>query len=1071
MPLEEELNLDVSAALDAIDNLENSLAAAVSSFSDGLVLAINDAAVAPLEVNTDTAAVTADLDSAVGAADSNLEIQVDAPPITSEIEGAIHDVDAVVSPEVDTSAVDDLATSLGDVQDQAAGGAEEMGLFGDATEKAGTATELATQGSDGLIASLGALSGSSIKSVAILATLAVATHEFFHAGSEAETQTKRFNTVLGEQAEAFERVKINGVADGLKEIGVIGGTTEARMKDVTATIFQLGSSSGRSGSELFALSSKFFALAERTAVLRPDLGSVGDIAESMTTKLAKAKGQVSLLGTSFTSAQITAEALRESGKKTSDELTTFDKSAAAATLATRQLGGSLKTDVNGALDTAANKSRSFKVELDNIRDDASKQILQPFVDILHEAQPILIKVTTAVIDLGGAILPVVAGGLHFADMILSNRVALVILAGLIGSQVVPALAAMTVNLGKAIVSGFLDFVTSMIGPLLGMDGAVTGLAASELELAAAEGTAAAGGFTLSAALGPIGLIAGLVGGAIAIFGHHAHQAAKDTADFTDALKQNGRAQEEAFNKTIADTLAKNGFTKALHDLGLSTKEQTLLTQQAKDAILGSSDAYDKHVKKLYDTTDGLGQVTTATGYAIVLSDKQAHAFDTLNKVVGDNADKLKDQKTKLDDTAAAMDALGAKTEVPTTALEDYTTKIYANKDAFDKDTSALQRFYDTLNLNINKQLDLSEAQIQTAEGLASLEAALKESKNQLDSNADANTKAGKAQLDSAKALDTQIRNVEAEALAQANANGIKKDTPAAVQVEIDALAKLATHLKGPAKLAIQAHINELQHEHDIIASAESYDQAVANKKKWNADLLKVDGQRIQANIAFWENIEATDTDKQHKEVAKAQIYADNLALKIQAGVKDIPGTLRNAFHIAPDDPRPIAEQFLNGLTNALLGSAAKKNLDSAIHGVADSFKGLGHLLGIHSPSTVAMEMGEFFVQGLAQGLSDTRIVDRAVLDLSKSTQAFRLPAPSLALSGTPAQRLSPGLNAQPGSIASSSGPTNGTTIKIDINAPGATPATVEALRAVARDELGTALSAIVRKTSAGAGSR
>lgn len=92
--------------------------------------------------------------------------------------------------------------------------------------------------------------------------------------------------------------------------------------------------------------------------------------------------------------------------------------------------------------------------------------------------------------------------------------------------------------------------------------------------------------------------------------------------------------------------------------------------------------------------------------------------------------------------------------------------------------------------------------------------------------------------------------------------------------------------------------------------------------------------------------------------SNATSAASQFGSKLRSGLAAIPGTLGN-----------IGANIVQGLVNGVMGAAGR--LVDAVKGVVgDAIEGAKNLLGIHSPSRVFREIGQYVMQGAALGVDD-----------------------------------------------------------------------------------------------------
>lgn len=460
MALEEQLALDISDALRQVDTLESALTSAAQSFQVALAEAIDvlsavtvTADAAPVtqaldeavesadltaEVVGDASDVTTAVDDAIAAADNEVVVQPITDSITDEITAAIDAADAVVTIEADTTQAEADISNLGaevgglrqnliDSDGDLQGFAGNAALLGQAIRGAAGDTASASAG----IAGLGSGAGTA---VGIIGALGFAVKTFTDQAIDADAAARRFERVFGELGSAVDTIDIPGLSTDLSTLAVTLGADDDTLRDVAASFAEVGIASGQTQAQVAESSQQLLLLAARAAVLNPQLGTADQIATRLGGALARGGRFASQFGIALTSAEITARALQDTGKKTAAELTQYEKAAAGAAIATERLGNRIGKDITDGADQPIIKLRSLKQELLETFEDAGAQLVDPLVGSLEAATPILVTLarllgpvlqaalfgTSVILDAIGDSLGVIADGVEVLFRLLGN---------------------------------------------------------------------------------------------------------------------------------------------------------------------------------------------------------------------------------------------------------------------------------------------------------------------------------------------------------------------------------------------------------------------------------------------------------------------------------------------------------------------------------------------------------------------------------------------------------------------------------------------------------------------------
>lgn len=457
--IRETLELDLSSALHDVDRLGSSLEDTAATFRDDLAEAVSTLGDLTVAVVADTSQFE-DLDDLLGEFDEDLVIPVDADVEQAEAElsaieaellalsSELSTIDLTVDPgaaeaqivavqeratelqdaleglsaDVDTgdaeSALDELTTAAGELNTQLAEvGATDVGGGGAIEGIAGISAGLEglTSVSQLGVESFGALAetlGDSLPkavapAVAGLGAVLVATQQLFTVAVDAQAKLQAFNIATGEFADNIRNLHVAGLTGDLGDLATTLGSDDEALLVFNQRMFQAARSSGFTGEQAADLSQRISVLAANAVALNPALGDVADVAQGLSTAVARGGRFLSQYGISLTSAEINARALADTGKTSVAALTQQEKAAAGVALAYERLGDSIKTNIEEGAKNPAIQLRSLQEEFANFLEDLGASIpTETVFDLLRTTLPILKSVSSVVASVGGAVIPI-----------------------------------------------------------------------------------------------------------------------------------------------------------------------------------------------------------------------------------------------------------------------------------------------------------------------------------------------------------------------------------------------------------------------------------------------------------------------------------------------------------------------------------------------------------------------------------------------------------------------------------------------------------------------------------------
>lgn len=670
MGLEDRVELNIDDALAGIGVIGEALTSATQSFKVGLADALNllqsvvvgdvdasavttgidqavaaadtspqitadagdvtqsiDQAVAGADTSTtvtaDASQVTTDIDQAVTSADTSVTVDAITAGVTEEINQAISEADTTVTVEADTSGA---SSSLDDLTSSAKGAESALGGAALGAAQVQAAGGLAKGEVAGLGGALSATVPEAALATAGIVTVAGVTHALFQAALDSDTAVARLNKTFGDMAPVIEGTHIDGFASNLTLLAQNAGQDDEALRLAAARIGDIGNSSGIAAPKVADTTQQILLLATRAAVLNPTLGQAGDVAERLTSALARGGRFAAQYGISLTASEIAARASADAGGKAATELTVYEKAAAGAALATEQLGSKLKSDiVEGAKGTEIS-IRAVKEEFKNAFEELGKPLLATVVESLHAGQPILLDVSKTFASLAVDIMPLVLAALKA-----------------IGPPVHEV--SVLLQLLLAILHPVIDLLAAIPTPILSAGVAVLGLAKGlpllnaglgNLFTTMGQGGGAAGALSGAlSAINPITVVAGVGLFALTkIVSDHAKERAAEKAAIesaTKALSDNTKTVEQA----VASSDQVGQLGKRLVEAGLSTTG-------LNEAIAGGGDSLRAYVQSLATAADKSGGLSKSQKELLldtinVAGSFEAGAHATLSAAVASGA--------------------------------------------------------------------------------------------------------------------------------------------------------------------------------------------------------------------------------------------------------------------------------------------------------------------------------------------------------------------------------------------------------------------------------------------------
>lgn len=124
-------------------------------------------------------------------------------------------------------------------------------------------------------------------------------------------------------------------------------------------------------------------------------------------------------------------------------------------------------------------------------------------------------------------------------------------------------------------------------------------------------------------------------------------------------------------------------------------------------------------------------------------------------------------------------------------------------------------------------------------------------------------------------------------------------------------------------------------------------------------------------------------------------WVSQFASNAASAATQFASNLINGLTSIPDQVTSIGSNIIQGLVNGVTGAAGKL-IDAVKGAVGDAIEGAKNLLGIHSPSRVFREIGQYTMQGAALGVDDdadllSKSTDNAMRGMISTAQDIAVP--------------------------------------------------------------------------------
>jgi hypothetical protein len=758
LPIEESLNLDLGPALagirgelkreieqipstlrDSFGDALTGMAGDIGAFADLARDEIDRVLSEPITTSVDVD--TSGVDEATAAID-----EVSGTPIESTVEvdsdqiegaaGALDDLDGTsveASVEVDTSAIEAAAAEVEELD----GTVATVTVAADTSEVAGAKADMeglggaiggASAGAGKLSSTLEGLGGAGF---VVPAGIAAGIGLFAKEAISADEVTRSFNLRVGDLADTLNRVDVAGLNTSLSDLAIRVGANDEGLRLSLARFVSLSEGSGRARVEVGKMGQELTALAANLSVTNPSLGTADEILNQLPQALARGGRALTPFGIALSGAAIQSKALADSGKATAADLTIFDRAAAGLSLTMQKLGPSLKSGLDEGAASAGVQLRSLKTALEETIEEAGQPLIEPVVEALTAAQPILLAAAQGVGTLGKGVGDVLTPALAVAAPIVKGiataldaipdpliegaaaaaiaykafgplstglsalRTAVAVLPGVFSATVGP-LAALTIAEEAQTVAALADAAAQQQLVLAeaelviageGGTAAIAGLAVAQSAavvsaqaLAAAEEEVAVAAAEAEVALGPIALAATAAAAAILLVTHRSDDLGVSISDLA---------------KITDEELVAN-FNK-MQRLGLGDKFFRETAEGSQDAAIRLKNALEdsgQNVEKYSAILDEMAQHSAAVAEDLTSAGEAVRRTDA---TVSSSVHNLQEYVSAQGAAADTAESLAHQSERLQATLDANAAALQAEADAANAAASGLDNALSSLN--------------------------------------------------------------------------------------------------------------------------------------------------------------------------------------------------------------------------------------------------------------------------------------------------------------------------------------------------------------------------------------
>lgn len=436
---EAQLDLDISPALSAIDELSTVFDDIVTGFGASLGDALSGAVAGASDIGSTLDDVSTNFSANISDALTNGVASAGDIGVTLDDVGANFGTSITDALASGVAAADDIGTVLDEAANNfgdALGGSSSSG-GGAAGQTAssvsnqfqqlgttlqGTAAEmsLAENASRGLEGATGVLEGrvgglltTVAPEAAIFAGVTAAVVGLVNEGANAEQAIAQMNRVFGDEAPGVFSKKVDSVGLSLSEMDLKTGASDTKMRGVLSTFGQTAIGAGETATGAAEAARQMGTLATILTTLKPALGSADENFQMITRGLGGSVRILQRYGITIDAAQQSHLALaiaQEHGRTTAS---LYDKQMAGLQLTMQALnkqatdsGTTLKAELDKGFDSPIVKLRALKGEIQTTLEDIAVPLVAAGVKIATELEPIVVQIIKIFGDVAKSVLDV-----------------------------------------------------------------------------------------------------------------------------------------------------------------------------------------------------------------------------------------------------------------------------------------------------------------------------------------------------------------------------------------------------------------------------------------------------------------------------------------------------------------------------------------------------------------------------------------------------------------------------------------------------------------------------------------
>jgi phage-related protein len=369
---EAELQLDITPALQSIEEISAAFDATVAQLSADLNGVLEDA------LGPQITDLSAQLDTAFAG-------------LGDQLSGAFDNVDFSAIQTPDFGGATDELESLATAEEDASVKGEGMGKAFGLAETATGALEVASGSLEG---SMGGLIRTVLPGAAIFGGITAAIAGLVEKGDKAVLATKRLNDVFGDSAPKLMNDKIAGVNFSLDELDKKNGTSGASLKLLLATFGQTAIGAGATKEEAAGVAQNMGFLANAVTALNPSLGTADQNFQLLSRGLGGSTRLLQRYGITIDAAKQSELALNIAHEHGRDKASLYDKQVAGLQLSLASLndqakknGTTLDQELNGALENSTVKFRALRQEVSSTLTSFAVPLVDAGLKITEAFQP------------------------------------------------------------------------------------------------------------------------------------------------------------------------------------------------------------------------------------------------------------------------------------------------------------------------------------------------------------------------------------------------------------------------------------------------------------------------------------------------------------------------------------------------------------------------------------------------------------------------------------------------------------------------------------------------------------